>query len=121
MEEDSIAARQLEQTLAELGHRVLTASTGGHALAIARQRGDDVDLLITDVAMQGMNGLELARELRKVKEGLAVLFVSGDTSGVLADRGILGHEVEFLTKPVPPETLALRVGELLSRSYRTNA
>jgi CheY-like chemotaxis protein len=65
-----------------------------------------VDLLITDVVMPGMNGLELARECRRLAPGLALLFVSGDTSGVLAARGILGGEVEFLPKPIPPEKTA---------------
>jgi signal transduction histidine kinase/ActR/RegA family two-component response regulator len=120
VEEDGAAARELEQTFIELGYRVLGARTGAEALGLVRRRDEeDVDLLITDVVMPGMNGLELARELRKLAPGLGVLFVSGDTSGVLAARGILGGEVEFLPKPIPPEKLVRRARAVLDRKQRS--
>ena len=46
---------------------------------------------------------------------MKVLFTSGYTDGVLADRGILGQRVEFLQKPTPNDVLARRVRELLDR------
>jgi signal transduction histidine kinase/CheY-like chemotaxis protein/tetratricopeptide (TPR) repeat protein len=121
VEEDPISAKSFEHALVEMGYRVFSARTGAQALDLARHRIRDTDLLVTEVLMAGMNGLELARELRKLKPSLEILYLSSDTGGVLADRGILrgSERVEFLRKPVAPEALARRVRELLDRAHET--
>jgi two-component system cell cycle sensor histidine kinase/response regulator CckA len=117
-EDDPLVRQSLRRVLAALGYRVLPARTAVEALEIAREQLDHVDLLVTDVVMNGMNGLELARELHKRRSGLPVLYVSGYTAGVLADRGILGQRVEFLQKPVSQQVIATRIRELLDRASR---
>jgi signal transduction histidine kinase len=106
VESDPIAARQLELTLAEIGHRVITVDTGPEALEVLRERAD-VALVITEVALHGMNGLELARELRNLNEQLAVLFVSA------ADRVMEGKDVETLSLPIDKGVLSHKLAELL--------
>jgi CheY-like chemotaxis protein len=118
VEDDPLVRQSLRRVLVSLGYRVLPARTAAEALEIAREQLDHVDLLVTDVVMTGMNGLELARELHKRRTGLPVLYVSGYTAGVLADRGILGQRVEFLQKPVSQQVIATRVRELLDRASR---
>jgi two-component system cell cycle sensor histidine kinase/response regulator CckA len=120
VDQDIVSARKLGQTLAEHGYRVLDARTGAEALALGKKRHESIDLLIADVVMDGMNGLELARELRAAQPDLPVLLVSSDDSGVLAERGISGGEIEILPKPVLGETLARRVRTALGRNHRGN-
>jgi DNA-binding response OmpR family regulator len=72
-----------------------------------------IDLVITEVVLPGMNGLELGRELGKMHASLKILYVSDRVDGVLGDRGALGCRIEFLQKPLRNEVLALRVRELL--------
>jgi signal transduction histidine kinase/serine/threonine protein kinase/CheY-like chemotaxis protein len=112
VDSDLLAGRQLEGLLAELGHRVITAATGAEALAVLRDRAD-VALVIADVAMHGMNGRELARELRQTNERLAVLFMTGAENDVL-ERGPEGDEIQVLTKPITREALSRKLADLLS-------
>jgi PAS domain S-box-containing protein len=92
-EEDvrAFVRRVLEQT----GYEVTEAATGSDAL-VAATVGRPPDLLVTDILMPGMTGVELARRLREIRPGLPVLLVSGfaDDPLVPGDQGM-----RFLTKP----------------------
>ena len=72
-----------------------------------------VDLLLTDVVMPGINGRELAMHLRAGDPALRVLFMSGYSSDVIAEHGLLPAEVSLITKPFSPNALAARVREVL--------
>ncbi len=72
-----------------------------------------VDLLLTDVVMPGMNGRELATQLRGLDPALRVLFMSGYSSDVVAEKGLLTSDVSLITKPFSPTALAARVREVL--------
>jgi CheY-like chemotaxis protein len=98
--------------LTRLGYRVLHASDGQQALALVEGFTEPIQLLITDVVMPKMGGLELASRLTKSRPGLRVLFCSGYTGGAIVDHA----EVEFLQKPYAPTALARRVREILDRS-----
>jgi CheY-like chemotaxis protein len=110
-------ARKLEDSLTERGHRVVSADGALAALELARRGQDDMDLLVADVVLTGMNGIELERELRKIAPNLGVLLLSGDGSGVLAVRGILGEDegVVFLQRPVSTDTVAKTVYAMLRK------
>lgn len=71
-----------------------------------------IDLLLTDVSMPGMNGVELARLARKVRPGLPVLFVSGSLD-CFPDTC---HDVPALSKPFTPIELTSAVEALLPSS-----
>lgn len=62
--------------LSELGYTVIQASNGTDALAILDQR-PELDLMVTDIRMPGMSGLELAEAARAVRNDLKVILVSG--------------------------------------------
>ena len=99
--------------LETLGYHVLAAETPGEALRIAAGYPGNVDLLLTDVVMPGMDGRQLAQRLCKARPGLKVLFMSGYTSDVLTQRGVLAEGVQFLSKPFSREDLARKVCEVL--------
>jgi CheY-like chemotaxis protein len=111
VDSDLLAARQLEGLLADLGHRVITAGAGSEALAVLRDRAD-IALVITDVVLHGMNGRELARELRLTNERLPVLLMTGAENDVL-ERVPEGEEIQVLTKPVSKDALSRKLADLL--------
>jgi len=117
--EDQPAVRAF--TLAALkgyGYRVIEASGGEEAIAIAGRHPGRIDLLLTDVVLTGMNGKELSERMGRSRPGLKVLFVSGYTADVIAHHGVLDHGVSFLHKPYGPHELAAKVRELLGEPLR---
>lgn len=76
--EDEPAIRQLmARALSGAGYRVLEARTGAEAVAVYERYGADVDLLITDIRMPYLSGVELAAELRRRRRTLKILYVTG--------------------------------------------
>jgi PAS domain S-box-containing protein len=112
--EDEPAILDLTQLmLKRLGYRVLTASTPGDALRIARQYDGDIHLLITDVVMPGMNGWQLAKNLLSLYPEVRYLFMSGYTGNVIAHHGVLDEGVNFIQKPFSLQRLAATVRQAL--------
>jgi len=110
-----IAVRELVR----VGYRVLQADNPLAALAILDQT-EGIDVLFTDVIMPGgMTGVDLAREARKHRPGLRVLYTSG-FSDALADTGHRGRKEALLTKPYRRQELAAKLSELLMRESEGN-
>ena len=100
----------------EIGYEVVTASGGEEALAALRE--NDFELLVTDVAMPGMNGVELARQVRELKPGLPILFASG-----YADVQTFGEELSdelVLKKPYRIAEVAARIAAALGERRGDN-
>jgi two-component system cell cycle sensor histidine kinase/response regulator CckA len=113
VEDEPAVLELMRRTLESYGYTVLHASTPERALR-AMQDGDvRVDLLLTDVVMPGINGPQLAAQLRVFDPALRVLFMSGYSSDVVAEQGLLPVEVSLITKPFTPIALAARVREAL--------
>jgi CheY-like chemotaxis protein len=95
--------------LADLGYRVIEAGSGGAALENLQQR-DDIALILLDFAMPGMNGAEVAREIRARRPDLPILFVTG-----YADAEALAYAEEdgVLQKPFDDHELAAKIGAVL--------
>jgi DNA-binding response OmpR family regulator len=66
--------------------------------------------------MPGISGKELAERLKDVRPGLKVLFMSGYTADVIAQRGVLDGSVAFLHKPFSPIELAAKVRTVLTQA-----
>jgi CheY-like chemotaxis protein len=108
--DDDSAVREITASLlAELGYRVIEAGSGGAALELL-QRRDDVDLVLLDFAMPGMNGGEVARQIRARRRDLPILFVTG-----YADFEALAQAEEegVIQKPFDDHELAARIGAAL--------
>jgi PAS domain S-box-containing protein len=117
--EDETALRELGQELLEdLGYAVLSAASGPEALALAADAGRQIDLLLTDVVMPGMNGHELASRLREARPGLPVLYASGYTADAIAQHGVLEPGLDLIEKPFTAAALAARVRAALDRRSR---
>lgn len=115
---DNLAA--YEAALAPLGRRVVLVRSGVRALA--RLLEQDFALLLLDVAMPEMSGLETARRIRQRarNRGLPILFITGITSST--DVMLEAYEVgafDFLVKPIPPAVLRAKARVYLQLQDRT--
>ncbi len=113
VEDDAPVRRVMSRILERLGYTLLLAETGEEALDLFRERGETIDLLMTDVVMPGMNGRDLVEAVRALRPGVQCLFISGYTHDVISNRGVLGAGVHFLEKPFTTEGLASTVRRVL--------
>ncbi|MBI4664251.1 MAG: response regulator [Verrucomicrobia bacterium] len=113
--EDEPALRRLaRRVLSHYGYRVLEADTGSEALNLWRRHSKEIDLLLTDVVMPGgMNGRELADQLRTQERRLRVIFTTGYSLDVMGQDFVPEEGVVLLPKPYQPKTLARAVRECL--------
>jgi two-component system cell cycle sensor histidine kinase/response regulator CckA len=114
--EDEDAVRVTACTfLQNMGYTVLSAGSPECAIRLCREHEGDLHLLLTDVVMPGMNGRDLAQTLHEQRPGMKCLFMSGYTADVIAHRGVLEEDVDFLPKPFNRNELARKVREVLDR------
>ncbi len=112
--EDEDAVRTFSQrALVNKGYDVLSAENGDAALELFEQEDQkEIDLLITDVVMPGMDGPTLAQRIRQTSPELKIIFVSGYTEDKLKDY--MGDNTYFLPKPFTLKVLAEKVKDVLS-------
>lgn len=116
MVEDDPGVRELIQvSLEERGYAVATAPNGVEALSLCRARGRPFDLVITDVIMPHMGGIDLVQALRESEPRTKVLFVSGYSDSPERLEGLSGDS-SYLGKPFTSAELARKVGETLART-----
>ncbi|MDQ6852200.1 MAG: response regulator, partial [Actinomycetota bacterium] len=95
--------------LTRLGYEVLVASDGRQALEVAKRHRRRIDLLVSDVVLPQLRGVEVADRLRARRPGMRVLYMSGYTQTAIVHDGLLDPGVNFLAKPFRPADLANRV------------
>ena len=114
--EDNDALRDaIAAVIQRLGYRVWSAPGMEDALALLEEPSLQVDLLLTDVIMPGGNGRELRDRALRLRPGLRVLYMSGYTADVIAERGVLAEGVEFIQKPFTREAIARKLQDALGR------
>jgi two-component system cell cycle sensor histidine kinase/response regulator CckA len=118
--EDREAVRRVAQRfLSRRGYHVIEAESAEQALQLAEAHVSEIDLLLSDVVLGGMDGYELALTLTKRLPGLRVVLMSGYPSEMLARAGGAGPVFPFVNKPIDFPTLAQLLRDLLdSRTTR---
>ncbi len=112
--EDEEGARDLIRVvLAREGYRVVVARDGREALSLLKEGRERFDLLITDIVMPGLSGLELADRARELYPSLPTLFMSGYVDASLQGPEGAPSGLRLLAKPFRPAELRTRVRELL--------
>ncbi len=120
--EDEGGIRALvRKILRRQGYNVLEASHGEEALRAMRDHDGQIDLLLTDVMMPGMNGVELSYKALESKPHLKVLFVSGYTDESLLEAGQFPAGTAFLQKPFTLGSLLGKVREVLDTTAMRHA
>jgi two-component system, cell cycle sensor histidine kinase and response regulator CckA len=114
--EDEAGIRALvRKILRRQGYEVLEAANGQDALALCREHGQRVELLITDVLMPQMGGRELVERLQTQGRNMKVLYVSGYTDDATVYSGDLPPGTAFLQKPFTLGSLLDKVKEVLGQ------
>lgn len=99
----------ITRVLTKLGHTVLTANNGMEAIEIFQQ--EHPDLIILDVVMEGINGFETARRIRRIDSinWIPIVFLSGTVDDINIAKGIDAGGDDYLTKPCSDITLAAKI------------
>ena len=112
VEDDNEVREYLRSVLMRLGYRTLQAADASAALTIIDSH-PDVDLLLTDVGLPGLNGRRLAEEASRRIPGMKTLFISGYTRNAIVHHGVLDYGVALLSKPFTMNSLARKLHEVL--------
>jgi two-component system cell cycle sensor histidine kinase/response regulator CckA len=117
VEDESALRDVVQKTLAQLGYRVLKASTGVKAMEVWKEHREEIHLLLTDLMMpDGMTGNNLAQRLIRENPRLKVVYMSGYSAEIAGKDLPLVEGVNFLTKPFATEKLAKIVRHCLDKN-----
>ncbi len=115
VEDDNAVLRVSQRTLRLAGLKVLPASGPGEALLLHEQHAGEIDLLVSDVVMPRLSGIELARRLRARQPALRVLLMTG----YIDHKHLEPSGFEVLRKPFTTKSLREKVAAMLSASPPT--
>jgi len=108
--EDELQVRRLTARILEKqGYKVLQADEGLSAIDIAAKYNGKIDMLLTDIVMPNLNGPALAEQLKKLRVGIKVLFISGHVDSMIMRHGLEKSNSNFLQKPYTMESLNRKV------------
>ncbi len=103
----------ISRVLKELGYNTYEAPDGVEALGILKDKGEDIDLVLTDVMMPNLRGDRLAERIGEIYPKIKVLFMSGYADNIITNGGILREGINYLQKPLTAMTLAQTVRRVL--------
>ena len=113
VEDDMNVRTSIERMLTTNGYSVLTAADGAEAVTIAETAS--MDVVLTDVAMSGLNGRETADRIRLTKPDVPIVFMSGYTDDAVLRRGVGDRELRFLQKPFGADELSRAIDDAICR------
>jgi len=102
--------------LTQLGYQMLSAASGDQALKVAGDYGGRIDLLLTDVVMDGLPGPQLAEILRQDRPEMKVIFISGFADGSLGPDKLSSSDTLLVQKPFSIKLLSVKLREVLQPS-----
>jgi PAS domain S-box-containing protein len=113
VEDDKQVRSLLKEILTNAGYHIIEAVDGDDALAVFQKNEDSIHLLILDVIMPKKNGKEVYEQIKRVKYDMKVIFVSGYSADIIYKKGILEVGMNFISKPVSPDDLLIKVRDVL--------
>lgn len=115
--EDNENVRDYIRTvLQEVNYKVIEAKDGQECIDKFLENKDDIKLVLLDVIMPIKNGKEALEEIKKIRPEIKYIFISGYSSDIIFERGIVEKEIEYLSKPISPIVLLQKVKAILSKS-----
>jgi two-component system cell cycle sensor histidine kinase/response regulator CckA len=120
-EDEEVVRGLAREILVGNGYKVLEAGNGREALLLSEAHRGGIDLLLTDVQMPKMSGRELGEQIRVLRPGLKVLYMSGYTDDPILRIGIMEAGIPFLQKPFTADELARKVREVLDSEVPDSA
>jgi two-component system response regulator AtoC len=114
-DDEAIVRESLRDWLGDVGHQVLTAENGTQALEIIRK--EKPGILITDLVMPGMDGIELMRKAREIAPGIEVIIITAYGSIPTAINAIREGAYDYIEKPFCPERAELLIDKLMEHQW----
>ncbi len=108
VEDEAVVRTLIVEVLHDLGYRTLEAADGPSGLRLLKS-SEQIDLLVTDVGLPGMNGRQLADQARVARRDLKVLFITGYAETAAMSSGFLEPGMAMITKPFSTEVLMTRI------------
>lgn len=109
VEDEEWVRTLVRQCLERYGYTVLEAEHGDHAMTIHQRYKGAIQLLLTDVVMPGVNGVQLAKTLTRERPSMRTLYMSGYSDHAVFREGYFRSGAPFLAKPFTIEDLAAKV------------
>jgi DNA-binding NtrC family response regulator len=116
VDDNELVLTMVVATLRAANFRVLSATSGPHALKLAEETEEEIDLLLSDVEMPEMSGPDLGQALKKVRPDLHVMLMSGGSQGNLL---VLNYGWAYIQKPFISVKLVNMVTEVLHSRDRS--
>ena len=113
VEDEENVRRPLMEILKSRGYNVLAAADGAQAVEISKTHPGPIHLMVTDILMAGMSGVELAEKLSYDRAEMKVLFATGYPAGLAEGAGLDSTDAPLLKKPFTGKDLAAKVREVL--------
>lgn len=113
--EDEPSVRQsIRRMLERFGYAIIEASDGESGIAVASERASEIDIVLTDLMMPGMNGRTFSDRLAELEADIPVIFMSGYSDETVNQRGLVDASHAFLQKPFNSEQLVRTIYNLLN-------
>ncbi len=119
VEDDYLMSCTTSLILQQMGYQVLIAESPQKAISLCENKDTLIDIILTDVIMPEMNGKEMMERISSIRPGIKVLFMSGYTADVVAQRGVVAEGMHFIQKPFDMNTLYNKLTIALGESGET--
>ena len=113
VEDETALRRLIRLSLERRGYKVLAAKDGAEAIEICQREPSQINLVLSDIMMPHVNGLQLRERAATLCPDAKFLFMSGYSEEIVDPENLLAHGCAFLEKPFLPDELARKVRELL--------
>lgn len=120
VEDDENIREMMQEVLQQYGYRTVCAENGQEGLEKYVLHRDEVKLIIMDVIMPKMNGLDTYNHIRALSSQVKTLFMSGYAQDILTSKGISEAGLEFIAKPVPFQQLLIKIRTMLDQNVEMN-
>jgi DNA-binding response OmpR family regulator len=116
VDDQAMVRRMAHRLLSEWGFRVFEAESGEEAMEVLRTAKSGIQLIIVDVVMPLVDGIQVTRRIQEFWPNQRILYMSAHPAEVLAQYGLAELSVPFLAKPFTRDELLAKVGQALERS-----
>jgi len=115
VDDEALVVNVGKYILEDAGYRVIVAGSGEEALDIYTRQGHEIDLVILDYVMPGINGFQTWQKLAEMKPDIRVLFWSGYLADTEVSRLIADKSCDFIAKPYQIPDLLAKIGRMLGQ------
>ena len=116
VEDNPMVQYLIAEVLTRQGYRILEAAEGEEARVLCEKEKDPIDLILIDIVMPHMGGMELIELLRQVRKDFKVLYMTGNIDEMVVHHNLLKEGVNIVQKPFTVEELSRRVRGVLNEN-----